>query len=121
VDGGSPQFLASVTGALVLLEVDATTVYIPAAATIQTVPIGGTTLSTLGGFTGAKFAIDASDVYYADQNQKLVQKIPKSGGAPVTLANLSPATPDEVAIDATYVYFTTCNGGRESVIYKTPK
>ena len=83
--------------------------------------VAGTTLSTVGGFAGANLALDGSYVYFADQKKKLVQKVAKAGGTPVTLANTGPATPDQVAVDSTYVYFTTCNGTQSSVIYRTPK
>jgi hypothetical protein len=111
----------TVAGQAVFVGVDATRVYVPSQMWIATVPIGGTTSTPLLGFAGANLAMDASFVYFADQKDKWVRRTAKAGGGPVTLANPAPATPDQVAIDATYVYFTTCNGSQQSVIYRTPK
>jgi hypothetical protein len=66
---------------------------------------GGYCASALGstGFTGARLAVDATNVYWTTVNA--VMQAPIAGGGATTLASGQP--PQAIAVDATNVYFTS--------------
>ncbi len=76
-------------------------------ATILTVDAGAATTLAMG--APADIAIDATHVYWTDPKAKTVMKVPKAGGAAITLAS-SQDLGTGLAVDATNVYWTTTQG-----------
>lgn len=125
-DGGSPSVLAS-AGLVVGMALDSTSVYwttqfLPGTDTTAVMKIGKmggspVTLATEQSSIGRP-AVDSTNVYYARGGSATVNgvkqgpdgavvSVPLAGGTPRTLVSLQGVTPGFVAVEGTYVYFTT--------------
>jgi hypothetical protein len=67
-------------------------------------------LAALGHAIPAGVALDATNVYWTNQNAGSVMKMPRSGGNPTVLAT-DQQLPQDIATDSTSVYWTTFGGG----------
>jgi hypothetical protein len=61
----------------------------------------------------AGIAVDATSVYFTNQNTNTVNKVPITGG-PVQILAAGQSTPQGIAVDATTVYFAN-NGGASNI------
>jgi hypothetical protein len=93
--------------------VGAGTLYIAGSSAIYTLPATGGTPTTLvtGDNLGDIITMDADFVYYSEQGPQtdglphgLIKKVPRAGGAAITLAENQPG-PTSVMVDATTVYW----------------
>jgi hypothetical protein len=76
---------------------------------------GGTTTTLVSGSTVGGVAVDSTNVYWTDPDDRLVLKVPVGGGTPVTVAE-SPMLPTRLALDATSVYWID-----QTLLLKAPK
>jgi hypothetical protein len=74
---------------------------------ILTADGGTSTMLAMG--APADIAVDGTYVYWTDPTAKTVMKVPKSGGAAITLASSQDVGPG-LAVDTAYVYWTTTQG-----------
>jgi hypothetical protein len=63
-----------------------------------------------GGNAGHGVAVDAQNVYWANENDGTIVQVPRQGGSVITLAT-SQLQPVAVAVDAGNVYWVTISGG----------
>jgi sugar lactone lactonase YvrE len=68
-----------------------------------------TTLATGAALGPFDLAVDATHVYWTDTKASAVMKVPKEGGATVTLAS-DQTNVSKIAVDTTYVYWTSTAG-----------
>jgi hypothetical protein len=132
VDGTSPMLLA--TEALSTIEsiaADSSTVYFaslyaamgpPPDATATTgifsLPIGGGTITRLGEY-GAPLALDSAFIYFGRPNA--VAKMPKAGGAVMTLLTSTSLESQFFGLGPTMVYAPEPMGQTTGLIVATPK
>ncbi|HVO26263.1 MAG TPA: hypothetical protein VMW56_21830 [Candidatus Margulisiibacteriota bacterium] len=89
----------------------------PASGAVMRVPVGGGAVSTLavGPVSPSHIAVDDTSVYWTEQMEGAVMKLPLTGGTPTTLA--AGVSPWNIALDATSVYWTSLMDG----VMKAPK
>jgi hypothetical protein len=93
------------------LAVDSDDVYFTNNGGVFKVPTAGGATTTVAAVpAGADaIALDAANVYwtvYNDPPPSLIMKVPKRGGAPVTLVSSDLVSPSRIASDGSYLYWT---------------
>jgi Low-density lipoprotein receptor repeat class B len=113
VDAGIFTILTSGPSNLVNVGVNATQAFLTNASgsvgSVQLMGDGGIEQLSMGQSPWG-LAIDATNVYFGDQNAGAVGRMPLGGGA-VTLLATSQDTPRGVAVDASFVYWAERGGG----------
>jgi hypothetical protein len=113
--GASSTTILSLASNLVDLVADANAVYgaVPGpGGSINKLPNGSTTVVNLAsGLADPQYlAVDASFVYWTDNNAGLVSKVPIGGGAPTVIAS-GQAGPMGITVTSTHVFWTNNTGG----------
>jgi hypothetical protein len=119
VGGGTPSSYGTLPGGLNPVATDGVYVYSlyygGGTGAIVRAPVSGGAISTIvssPNYTPRDFVIDAANVYF--DNDQTIDRVPKGGGAVVTLMSGQHAA--GIAVDSLFVYWTA-NGA----VWRTPK
>jgi len=107
------------------LAVDASSIYWPeySAQRVMKAPLGGGAPALLAGSLGTSpqfVHLDATNVYWpTDGGTSSIQTIPKGGGTAANL--LTTGQPDDIEVDASYIYWTSGSSGTTGTINRLNK
>jgi hypothetical protein len=71
---------------------------------------GATTMLATGNFFNTNLAQDATSIYWTDRKDLTIDKVAKTGGAPVTLASNQPTPPGRLAVTGDGGVYWTLRG-----------